>query len=209
MWGIREFVILVHTCHPYCAECYGALNTQCYLCFSNATVTYWQSNNTCDTVCLSRFGYSAPNFCVYCDLRCTACHTVLDNCTACTTSGIWTAYLSTTVNPNYPTCVNPCPDGYFANKTSRTCDLCNSSCATCLNSATYCTSCVAGYYWTGWFCYSPCPTQYFLDPNGTNCTKCSPFCNVCEGVYNVCTVCTLSGQFKAYLYNTTNTSGSC
>ena len=73
----------------------------------------------------------------------------VDNCSACTVSGASAAYLSTTNNSNYPTCVNPCGPREFPNKVTRTCDPCNILCDTCINNENYCTSCVGGEYWTG------------------------------------------------------------
>ncbi len=105
LWGIREFLIIIQSCNVACLTCYGPAATQCTSCADG----YWQSNNTCSLTCLTRFGYALnPNVCVYCDLRCTACYNEMDNCTSCTTSGVWVAYLSTTANALYPTCVNPC-----------------------------------------------------------------------------------------------------
>lgn len=202
-------MILYQSCHWACTACYGPSVSQCTSCLNNATYTLWLSNNTCNQTCLSQFGYSTPYTCVYCDKKCVACYMVSDNCSSCTTSGANAAFLSTTANPSYPTCVKTCPDNFFANKTSRTCDPCNATCVTCINSANYCTSCQAGYYWTGWTCYSTCPAHYFLDPNGTNCTKCLPYCDTCNGSYNICSVCTVSGQFKAYLYNVSATNTTC
>lgn len=138
---------------------------------------------------------------------------MFDNCTACTTSGTYASFLSTVPNPDYTTCVNQCPPdanfGYFGNRTTRTCDPCNATCETCINSANYCTSCKLGFYWAGWSCYNPCPANYFLDANGTNCTKCLPFCSECITTNSTCTACTLTGQYKAFLYNLSDLTGSC
>jgi len=209
LWGMKEFILITRRCNTICTACYGTSTTQCYACVMNATDTYWQSNNTCSTVCLNHFGYTdSPNVCVYCDLRCTSCYNTLTNCSSCTTSGTWTAYLDTS-DPTNITCVNPCSAKYFANKTAHTCDPCNVNCSTCLNSANYCESCVNGSAWTGWSCYNPCPNHYFLDSNLTNCTACSSFCQICVGPSTLCTVCTLNGTYTAYLFNTTNSTGSC
>lgn len=98
------------------------------------------------------------------------------------------------------------------NKATFTCDLCNTNCSSCLNSANYCLSCKdisSGYTfgWANWICYDPCPIGYFI--NGANCTKCSPYCIVCEGSSLSCTSCTLGGTYRAFLYNLSGLIGSC
>ena len=145
---------------------------------------------------------------MYCDLRCTDCFDSPTNCSACTRSGTWTSYLYS-ADPTNITCLKVCPDGFFANKTSQTCDPCNVNCSTCLNSANYCLSCMSGWYWTGWSCYDPCPVHYYTNTNLINCTKCSLYCDTCIGPSTLCTVCTLSGTYTAYLMNTTNLTGTC
>jgi proprotein convertase subtilisin/kexin type 5 len=202
-------MIIYQGCNPMCTLCFGSAATQCTACVSNSSTVYWLSNNTCSASCLTGFGFSTPNTCVLCDKKCSSCYMVSDNCSSCTSSGKNAAYLSTTANSNYTTCVTTCPNQYYANKTARTCDQCNSTCATCLNTANYCTKCATGLYWTGWTCFSTCPVNYFQDTNGINCTKCIPYCNTCNVAYNICTVCTVSGQYQAYLYNPTGISGSC
>lgn len=209
LWGFKEFILITRRCSPLCESCYGMQSTQCWSCVMNATVTYWQSNNTCSTVCLNRFGYTdTPNICVYCDLRCSACFNSMSNCSACTTSGTWASFLDSS-DPANITCVNPCSPGTFANKVTRTCDKCNENCSTCLNSANYCLSCeVNGSAWYGWTCYTPCPAGFFQQ-NSSNCTPCSAFCSVCDGSSTLCTECTLTGIYKAFLFNTTNATGTC
>lgn len=209
-WGLREFIIIIRTCNVYCLTCYGAANTACYTC----TNTSFQSNTTCSNSCLTQFGLQpGSNICIYCDLHCTSCYAAFDNCSACTKSGIYASYLFAN-DSTIPlmSCVTSCPDGYFANKTTRTCDLCNLNCSTCLNTATYCTSCVTTPFlmaWSAWTCYYPCPTHYYLESNLTNCTKCNPYCDTCADSPTSCTVCTSTGIYTAYLYNLSSLNGTC
>lgn len=166
----------------------------------------WQSNNTCNETCLTGFGArTTPNVCVFCDLHCTACFETATNCSACTRSGTFRAYFYT-INSS---CLKTCPDGFFANRTTQTCDPCNVNCTSCINTANYCTACMAYFGYYNHVCYSPCPIGFYNNTNGTNCTPCSPYCYICVDPYDLCTVCTTTSPYIAYLYNTTNATGQC
>lgn len=213
LWGLREFIIIIRKCDVLCLTCFGASSTSCNSCVQTPTM-YWLSNTTCSLTCLSGYGQqTVPNFCIKCDVKCTSCFDDPLNCSACVKSGPNQAYVYT-ADPlvAYSECVNPCPAGTFANKTTQTCDPCNTNCSTCINSVNYCLSCKdtsSGFTfgWANWICYDPCPAQYMLD--GTNCTKCSPYCLVCTGVSTSCTSCTLSGVYRAFLYNLSGLIGTC
>ncbi len=148
---------------------------------------------------------SVPNVCVFCDLHCRSCYDSPTNCSSCTLSGVYLAYFFA----DNSSCLNPCPPGYFANKTTQTCDICNVNCTACINNANYCTACVQYFGYANHVCYSPCPIGYYNNTNGLNCTACSPYCYICVDPFDLCTVCTTTNPYVAYLYNTTNLTGSC
>ena len=127
---------------------------------------------------------SVPNTCVLCDLYCRSCYDSATNCSACTLSGNYTAYLFAS---NF-TCLTSCPVTYYANKFNQTCDLCDANCAECIFYANYCTVCPQDYGYYNHVCYLPCPVGYFNDTtNGSNCSVCSQFCTVCVGPMDLCT----------------------
>lgn len=101
----------------------------------------------------------------------------MDYCLACTSSGTWKSYL----NADNNTCVATCPDGYFGNSSTMTCDSCDLLCKTCKN-LTHCYECVDTYGWNDYNCYDICPIGTFTDlsaptSNGTfNCTSCHRYC---------------------------------
>jgi hypothetical protein len=110
LWGIKEFIIIYKGCNWACTACYGPSSTQCSACLMNSTITMWQSNNTCSTVCLKQFGYvDTPNICITCDVYCKTCYNLETNCSACTTSGTFIAYLMVSTS----TCLAVCGDPYF------------------------------------------------------------------------------------------------
>lgn len=123
----------------------------------------------------------------------------------CTVSGQWAAFWYS-VNSS---CLPTCPEGYFANRTTQTCDPCNENCTGCINSANYCTACIANFYWYKYTCYDICPTKTYMDPNLINCTDCYQYCQVCIGPSTLCTECSTVLPYIGYLYNATNLTGSC
>jgi len=42
-------------------------------------------------------------------------------------------------------CNNTCPQSYFGNTSTNTCDKCQSNCSSC-NTLNFCTSCITDYY---------------------------------------------------------------
>lgn len=181
-------------------SCFGALITQCYSC--DVSQGYMLSNTTCATSCLTGYGLTPdPGVCVLCNSDCLVCYGVGDNCTVCKTTNV-RGYLYDNTTLGYTTCVDPCPDGYWANSTSQACELCHSNCTLCATSPTHCLECVVGFGWYNYNCWMPCPTGYYYSNGGLNCTKCINVCYACTDA-TVCSICTLSGTFKAYLLNAT------
>ncbi|RDD40191.1 Proprotein convertase subtilisin/kexin type 6 [Trichoplax sp. H2] len=56
-----------------------------------------------------------------------------------------------------PSCVVDCPKGYYASQSDSTCKVCAAQCSTCLNVATYCTSCHNNLVASSGDCLTSCP----------------------------------------------------
>lgn len=65
---------------------------------------------------------------------------------------------------------------------------CDSSCATCSLSTTYCATCATGQYLLNGTCTSTCGSGYFTTSNST-CEVCHPDCATCSGSFDMCTSC--------------------
>lgn len=173
---------------------------------------YKLNNATCATSCQPGFGATSnPLVCVWCNLKCasSACTNVFDNCTACTSTAPYTAFL-TTIGTPYPKCLSTCLAGQYANSTDQKCHLCDSSCITCVNTSTTCYECSNSAGWLNYACFAVCADGYFLESNQVNsnkvncptcynCTLCSSVCLTCTGLSTKCTACPTSGANAAYL----------
>ena len=103
------------------------------------------------------------------------------------------------------TCVLECPDEYY-NSSNQVCDICDSSCETCVgpfnNSCSGCKGntplfnstynlnysinigfCICNGYNLSSKCVSKCPNQYYLKDNYT-CEECDNSCEICVGPFN-------------------------
>ena len=177
--------------------CYGGTDDKCYSC--NFDMMVKKSGSYCRLNCMPGWGdIFNSQFCVYCNPKCTGCYNSGTNCTSCYSTGGNAGFFIITNNVTMTgNCYNPCPNGYFANTTSRTCDLCLSPCATCNKLATNCTSCVNGTYWFNFTCVNPCPDNYFI--NATVCSKCNTECLLCSGLPDNCTLC--NSTLPTFYYN--------
>lgn len=159
-------------CVLQCLTCYGGTDTQCYTC--NFDLIVKKSGSYCKPACWSGWGdIQDSQYCVACNVRCVSCFNTANNCTSCKTTGTNAGYMIiTNVTTNTGNCYGVCPSGYFANTTTRFCDLCTSPCKTCSKATTNCTSCVNGTYFLSFnfSCHSVCPDGYFI--NGTICSPC-------------------------------------
>lgn len=83
-----------------------------------------RSGNTCKPNCQPGWGDTyLGEICVYCNTRCVSCWNNQNNCTACKTSGGSEGFMIITdLVYNTGRCYNPCPGGYFENKTTHFCD---------------------------------------------------------------------------------------
>ncbi|KAL4506596.1 hypothetical protein ABPG72_000167 [Tetrahymena utriculariae] len=171
------------SCSQSCQSC-SINSTYCTSCLSNQFL----QNGTCQ---------NCPSNCLACSgiQLCTQCASTFylnqlqNECTSQCSTGFF-AYNNT--------CVQTCPNGYYGNKDSNTCQQCDPSCLTCSDKST-CTSCP--YYRSklgNGLCGDQCSTnQVFVrkQPSGSNwsfeCIACSlqQKCNQCLGSPNYCTDC--------------------
>jgi len=130
------------------------------------------------------------NACLYDCLSCTSGTT----CTSCSSTNDFRTLNGTRCSPI---------SGYFDNGTNSTIATpCSSPCATCITTATYCLSCVSGYYLSSHQCNS-CGAAI---PHCLTCTI-STYCTLCSdgSSGSTCTTCTTS----EYLNSTSSTCIAC
>jgi proprotein convertase subtilisin/kexin type 5 len=102
-------------------------------------------------------------------------------------------------------CTQTCPTKTYGEPTTKTCDNCPQSCATCTSLST-CQSCEGTavlasdgmcygqcnsshvYSYNG-NCYLLCPTGTYLTSNNVICASCASMCLTCVGVSTNCTSC--------------------
>ena len=193
---------------PYytCATCNGGLNSQCLSCatgtflyngqcLSSCPNTYWANSaaNTCEPC----WNSIAPNSCLKCNSPSSG------SCLKCN-NGFFL----------YPSplgqCLQRCPDGYWPNSGTGTCDACwintyNATnpftCKTCASGAwsIQCTACNSGSYLypsPEGQCVYPCPDGYWADTDTGICQPCwssavQPYsCATCTNAQSIhCLTC--------------------
>ncbi|XP_035165789.1 proprotein convertase subtilisin/kexin type 5-like [Oxyura jamaicensis] len=80
------------------------------------------------------------------------------------------------------TCVETCPDGYYADSDEGWCSPCHSACATCSGKhSSQCLSCKPGWYRQGKGCVNQCPSGYFAQNSTGSCERCHKGCKECMG----------------------------
>jgi proprotein convertase subtilisin/kexin type 5 len=141
------------------------------------------SDFQCVDVCGSGFFLASGN-CTQCASPCQTC-SALNQCNSCV-SGFF--YISTNIITDR--CKSICPDGYFANTVSRTCDLCSSSCFKCNVSSNLCIACNGTSYLSGTQCIPSCPDGTFENTLSNTCSTCDVGCLSTCGVNQFdCTTC--------------------
>ncbi|TKA56249.1 hypothetical protein B0A53_01539 [Rhodotorula sp. CCFEE 5036] len=88
-------------------------------------------------------------------------------------------------------CVDTCPDGMMVSTDGKSCQACDSSCATCSRSPSYCTSCASsGALILNGTCTTSvnCPVGFYMSfsspltaQNASSCLACHPDCETCSG----------------------------
>lgn len=149
----------------------------------------------------SQYLVASNHSCLMCSALCNTCDTSSTNCTSCALVNLLTPVYFF----NY-TCVETCPNGYFANDantTNRLCSKCSFSCTRCSGSATNCSACgnttTAVYYKDANYnvCQNSCNLQQYFNPSVPNtCSNCDNSCTQCKNSSTNCQSCVSS----YYLY---------
>ena len=125
----------------YCDYCDMGqyLQTDLVTCLATCPANYWAD--------------SFSNICSECSSSCASCTgPSSSNCISCNVG----FYLQ----PNSTKCRNTCPQGYFTNNQTLTCDPCNIACSSCTGS-------------TNIMCQS-CQANFYLQPDSTTCLNYCP-----------------------------------
>ena len=84
-------------------------------------------------------------------------------------------------------CLTTCPIGTFQDSTNNLCSNCDSKCASCEGSSTYCLSCNSPFLLFGSSCLSKCLSSiYYVESN--TCQMCVSPCQECKNKIS-CTSC--------------------
>ncbi|EAR95397.3 transmembrane protein, putative (macronuclear) [Tetrahymena thermophila SB210] len=178
-------------CADSCLTCNGQLDSNCLTCPPNFYLD-GQSFGYCVSTCSSSYYKDDSTMkCLKCNSNCLECtQNQPDFCSKCT-------------NGNYLTigtglCVSDCGQGQWGRNTDWSCQYCNSSCYTCSQSATNCTSCTGVLYLYNNQCLNDCPDGYYKGINNT-CQQCDPSCKTCDNAGN--TSCLSCSPSYGYLKN--------
>ncbi|XP_073526785.1 proprotein convertase subtilisin/kexin type 5 isoform X1 [Phyllobates terribilis] len=157
-------------CDNYCKTCHSSdICDECKEGFSKNR----QGNCVPYLVCTLHEYPDEYGDCVPCHKKCSGCTGATEHhCLSCKEN----SFLLNT------TCVNTCPDGYYAEEDERRCELCHRSCMTCTGRHSMdCLTCKEGSYVQHHSCVEHCMTGYFADNSTASCQKCHKTCRECEG----------------------------
>ncbi|KAL4504487.1 hypothetical protein ABPG72_009933 [Tetrahymena utriculariae] len=198
----NQFVYFVDTkssqqackqCDSSCLSCFGGAK-QCTSCnngYYPLITTQSQTIFSCVQTCPSNY-YLVNQQCQICDLSCSNCVTISNNCTSCSAS-YYPLYTSQQPTNNFQ-CSQNCPNNYYF--VNNQCFICDQSCQSCSGNSNSCTTCTNGYYplytsqqpTNNFQCSQNCPNNYYFVNN--QCFICDQSCQSCSGNSNSCTACT-------------------
>ena len=192
-----EYYLLNNTCVNTCPEGYYENSTVCSKCSTENCKTC--PNNVCSE-CLSEFNIIKSNENVICSESCPSgyygnegiCKKCGDLCLRCLNENTCTQCIGENLLLNGK-CVSSCPDGYFLNNNSNTCEKCLSECSTCIsNKPNSCIRCADNNVklQSGECLNSKeCPKYYYLNIEDYTCYPCNvERCATCTNE-NICTIC--------------------
>ncbi|KAL4496784.1 hypothetical protein ABPG73_011750, partial [Tetrahymena malaccensis] len=207
-FGIRELFIYQFNClQSNCIAC-SSVSSGCTQCSQG----YYLSNSSClpclsdcisctvgsyCTVCTGGRSLNAQNQCTCASKyywngqQCIACSN--QSCNTCNTSDSTKCLscLSNTYLYNSQ-CLSTCPNQYYKNTTTLTCDQCIANCQQCTNN-TSCSLCQPNYYLQPGqnSCLATCPSGYMLNTSNWSCKACTVSnCVSCQADVSQCTQCT-------------------
>ncbi|XP_046958233.1 proprotein convertase subtilisin/kexin type 5 isoform X1 [Lynx rufus] len=170
-------------CHSSCRTCEGRRSTQCLSCQPSS----FQLEKECLPQC--REGYyaeAATGRCERCSKSCKACRGPRPtDCLSCDTFFF--------LLRSEGECHRTCPEHYYADQDTRTCERCHPTCSKCRGKGPLnCLSCVWSYHLAGGICTSDCLVGEYRVKEGEKftCEKCHESCVECKGPGTKnCTVC--------------------
>ncbi|CAI2371721.1 unnamed protein product [Moneuplotes crassus] len=129
---------------------------------------------------------------LFCHVSCLTCNGPdIDDCLTCDSG----RFLYLTL------CKLVCPDGYYGDSSSNTCQPCNTVCSKC-NGATEldCIECTYNsthkYFRHNNECLNHCPLKMYGDPTLSKCENCHSFCTNCYGELSTqCTACDIENRY--------------
>ncbi|KAJ8285410.1 hypothetical protein GJAV_G00026500 [Gymnothorax javanicus] len=174
---------LCERCHVTCESCRGRHSVECLTCKSHLLKLGRGCVETCG------FGHYAnmlSQTCLRCDPTCAECTGGGDtHCLTCREK-----YFHLRIHGR---CYPSCPDGYYADTRSGTCERCHPTCQTCAGEGPLdCQSCFMGYFFLNGICESDCMMGEYaaaVSPS-LQCEHCDSSCVDCKGPgpHN-CTMC--------------------
>lgn len=165
------------SCPSGCLIC--LLDNSCFICDINYVLD--PTSHLCLNINCTQFNQFydiTTNSCLSCSSNCRNCFNTPTFCISCPISTPVQTYLYS------GSCLNNCPNGYFAHKYSLTCRLCNPRCASCTNFDN-CLTCKPNFYILSFYspqnaqCIAECPLGFWT--NITICQRCFPDCKSCYG----------------------------
>lgn len=127
----------------------------------------------------------------------TTCLTSLSNCQSCNNQSclrcVQPFLLYINRNTGVSSCLSTCPTGYYSSVF--TCEACNSSCTTCVNTPNSCSQCQSGLYLYGQSCVAICPIGFYANITLKTCQSCPSNCLNCQ--QSTCYAC--QAGFLLYL----------
>ncbi|KAM8895396.1 proprotein convertase subtilisin/kexin type 6 isoform 2-T2 [Spinachia spinachia] len=163
-------------CHSECGDqgCDGPDTQHCLHCV-HFSLGSWKSGRTCVSHCpLGHYGDIASRRCRRCYKGCEGCVGLsAGNCLSCP-KGLYLLALNSS-------CINTCPQGYFADEHQRRCLKCHDTCMRCLRYADRCTACSQGYRLAGMTCVPECTCGTFFHVEEMTCSPCHSSCRTCTG----------------------------
>lgn len=169
---------MLSLCNQECLKCQDQSNN-CLVC--NTSSNFYPVDSSNPLVCLDKdtsgYIFSGTNL-SRCNQKCAQCSGDVNICTGCNISQGFFPLEGSTTN-----CYFDCPNGYFKNMATETCETCGPSCSTCLNKALNCLSCKPGYYQLedkSTTCSNTLPEKYYFDSNKNIYATCPFGCKTCE-----------------------------
>lgn len=172
------------SCPQNCTNCQGnSTLVTCTVCNNG----YVMDGTGCYLSCVTSGTFAVSGICQGCSSLCKTCSVTYINCTSCH---------SNSTNPylHNNNCISVCPNGFYADNSSYSCEKCVSPCEFCANSSVRsCLTCITGNYLFGNECLPTCPANFYNSSG--SCLPCVSPCFTCTTELS-CLSCTNS----TYLY---------